>query len=567
MNKILKIIAVILYIGVLSHFAFACERQHVGKTDSDREDVTWKYVDLFNSYCRKGLFDSLSVRAGDIFAARSQDMDERLVLVSGLYSAQAAIFTDDYPKAERYIDTLSGMEKSFRRYPDLQAMLNGIMASYDIKAGFDYPSALIHLTEALNYYRHSGDAVNTCTALFNISMIYFFRRDTTGLRYAREAIGISEDNPEDTYMMCTADVVMSMMLLVKGDYSNARKYAMEARKIADRDGYSLVYSRIFMVLGEVAMHDGNLSEAERLLREGFGYAQHSDPDFYFELSLTWGEMLIRSGRYDEAATFLANTLEMIDEHDNIRYRYQVLALLSRLYEATEDVPAAFRYYKMAAASRDSILNVDKEASFNNLLDLYEQASLQNAIRQRKFDMYVILSICVLTTVAGVFFFWLYRRQSRQNKELVQHYQDYMKRGEMLRKYLEPAKQKGSESADEELFNKLEKLMREEKIYLSNEISLDRLASMLGTNRTYISRVINRYADRTFWGYVNMYRIADATRLLSNLDNDIQIKNLYEILGYNSAASFFRVFRDEVGLSPSKYREEVRRLKPRHGQLQ
>lgn len=138
---------------------------------------------------------------------------------------------------------------------------------------------------------------------------------------------------------------------------------------------------------------------------------------------------------------------------------------------------------------------------------------------------------------------------------------------MLRKYLEPQKQKGSESADEELFNKLEKLMREEKIYLSNEISLDRLASMLGTNRTYISRVINRYADRTFWGYVNMYRIADATRLLSNLDNDIQIKNLYEILGYNSAASFFRVFRDEVGLSPSKYREEVRRLKPRHGQLQ
>lgn len=60
----------------------------------------------------------------------------------------------------------------------------------------------------------------------------------------------------------------------------------------------------------------------------------------------------------------------------------------------------------------------------------------------------------------------------------------------------------------------------------------------------------------------MYRISDATKMLSDLDNDIQIKNMYEKLGYNSATSFFRVFRDEVGLSPSKYREEIRRMKPK-----
>ena len=109
-------------------------------------------------------------------------------------------------------------------------------------------------------------------------------------------------------------------------------------------------------------------------------------------------------------------------------------------------------------------------------------------------------------------------------------------------------------------------MSEDKIYRSNEVSLDKLASMLGTNRTYISRVINRYADKSFWGYINMYRIADATSMLSDPDNDIPIKNIYEILGYNSPASFFRVFKDEVGCSPSIYREQVRRMDERKGIL-
>ena len=103
-------------------------------------------------------------------------------------------------------------------------------------------------------------------------------------------------------------------------------------------------------------------------------------------------------------------------------------------------------------------------------------------------------------------------------------------------------------------------MREEHAYRSNDISLDKLASLLGSNRTYISRVINRYADKTFWGYVNMYRIAEATEILSDLDLNIQIKNIYETLGYNSAASFFRVFREETGISPSRYREEVRKMR-------
>ena len=244
MNKP-QLIIIIALLPVLVSMLCSC-------SDRARQSELQKYSELYVHYCRSGQFDSLAVDAGRVFAARNPGMDRRLILLSGLHSAQAAIFLDNYPQAAAYIDTLSGFG-DWAEYPDLSAMFSGIQASYEIKAGFDYPSALAHLTDALNWFKEDGNALNTCNALYNISMIYFFRRDTAGLRYAREAIEISSENMDDPYMMCTADVVMAMMLLVKGDYDGARRYADEAKRIADKESYTLVYPRIYMVLGEAAL--------------------------------------------------------------------------------------------------------------------------------------------------------------------------------------------------------------------------------------------------------------------------------------------------------------------------
>lgn len=558
MNKVQTIIVVVMcqtLVPVLS----SC-------SDSRKQEDLRKYSELYVHYCRAGTFDSLAMDAGRVFAARNDGMDRRLVLLSGLHSAQAAIFLDNYPEAEAYLDTLSEFD-CWQDYPELSAMFNGIQASYEIKAGFDYPAALAHLIDALNWFREDGNVLNACNALHNISMIYFYRRDTVGLKYAREAMDIAFENPDDPYLMCSAEVVMAMMLLIKGDYSGAERYALDAKRIADKEKYSLVLPRIYMVLGEAALHRGNIALSEDLFKKGFAAVGNSDQDFYFELAIPYGRMLIESGKFQEAEEFLAGTLGAVNSHNSVRYRYVVLELLSELAEAEGDIPEAYRYYKGASLSKDSLLNVDKETSFNNLLDLYEQASLQGLIRKRQYDIYFTLFICILSLLTCAVIFSRYMRQRRLNKELVQRNREYLKRNDMLRKYMErESVQAGSrtsasaDSTDEDLFGRLEKIMREEHAYRSNDISLDKLASMLGTNRTYISRVINRYADKSFWGYVNMYRIAEATEILSDPEKDVQIKNIYEILGYNSAASFFRVFRDETGISPSKYREEVRKMK-------
>ena len=394
-------------------------------SDKEKQSDMRRYADLYLYYCRKGLFDSLAIDAGKLFAERNDEMDRRLVLLSGLHSAQAAIFLDNYQSAAAELDTLAGFD-DWDAYPDLMAMFNGIRASYEIKAGFDYPAALAHLTDAFNWFKEDGNALNMCNALYNISMIYFYRRDTVGIRYARQAVNIASENMDDPYMICTADVVMAMMLLVKGDYDGARRYADEAKRIADKESYTLVYPRIYMVLGEAALDDGDAAAADGLFRKGFEAARNTDPDFYFELAIPYSRMLIQTGRYQEAEEFLAGTLSMVDRNDNIRYRHVLLEQLSALKEAQGDIHSAYRYFKSAVSFRDSIMNVDKETSFNNLLDLYEKASLQNIIRKRQYDMYVTLFICVLSLLICAFFIYRYIRQIRLNKELVQRNKEYLK---------------------------------------------------------------------------------------------------------------------------------------------
>ncbi|MDA6815892.1 hypothetical protein OSL60_27290, partial [Escherichia coli] len=60
----------------------------------------------------------------------------------------------------------------------------------------------------------------------------------------------------------------------------------------------------------------------------------------------------------------------------------------------------------------------------------------------------------------------------------------------------------------ELFRTLERIMREEKIYKDNFITKDKVAEILGTNRTYLSRIINEQSKLSFTHYVNRFRIEE-----------------------------------------------------------
>lgn len=111
-----------------------------------------------------------------------------------------------------------------------------------------------------------------------------------------------------------------------------------------------------------------------------------------------------------------------------------------------------------------------------------------------------------------------------------------------------------EELETELNNKLLDYMNESKPYLNPDFSLQALSDDLYVSRHQLSSIINKKQGMNFFEFVNSYRIDEVKKLMDDLSND-EMKN-YELAyeaGFNSKATFYRIFKQMTGQTPSDYR--------------
>ncbi len=112
---------------------------------------------------------------------------------------------------------------------------------------------------------------------------------------------------------------------------------------------------------------------------------------------------------------------------------------------------------------------------------------------------------------------------------------------------------GELSEDEhKIAGKIENLLTLEKIYQEPTCNRVSLAKELGVSETMVSRIINQHFGKSLPQLLNDHRIQDAKRLLQ--ETDAPVKTIAEEVGFNSIASFNRVFRDAENISPGQFRE-------------
>ena len=99
-------------------------------------------------------------------------------------------------------------------------------------------------------------------------------------------------------------------------------------------------------------------------------------------------------------------------------------------------------------------------------------------------------------------------------------------------------------------------MEQERLYTDPQLNRERLAELLGTNRTYLSTIIKEKSGMSYLQFVNSYRIDEAIRILSDPDKiDYPLKQIWSDLGFNSPATFYKLFQQAVGITPSVYRKQ------------
>ena len=89
-------------------------------------------------------------------------------------------------------------------------------------------------------------------------------------------------------------------------------------------------------------------------------------------------------------------------------------------------------------------------------------------------------------------------------------------------------------------------------HFKEEISLDTAAASLGISRFAVSRLFNAQVQINFVKYVRFLRINYAKELLTGTDMNIVDISLES--GFDCLRSFNRVFKEETGMTPLKYRK-------------
>lgn len=101
-----------------------------------------------------------------------------------------------------------------------------------------------------------------------------------------------------------------------------------------------------------------------------------------------------------------------------------------------------------------------------------------------------------------------------------------------------------------LYTRVQKIMEKEQSFLDPKLTLNKLARIVGTNRTDLSHVLNSCTQQNFSKWISTYRVNHITREIE-LHPEKSLIELYPKSGFSSRTSFFRQFRIVTGKSPRK----------------
>lgn len=104
---------------------------------------------------------------------------------------------------------------------------------------------------------------------------------------------------------------------------------------------------------------------------------------------------------------------------------------------------------------------------------------------------------------------------------------------------------------------LNTLMQKEKLYLHETLSLRMLAQRLNIEPNLVSHVLNSVLRKSFYDYVNEFRIEEVKRKIDDpAYRHLKIVEVAYECGFNSKATFNRVFKKVTGRPPSDFRKDL-----------
>ena len=466
----------------------------------------------------------------------------------------------------------------------LCSVYNGL-GLYEQNVTCDYYRSLNYYREGCDIAERCGHRLLYCLLVANIAEVLTLRNEEAGLEYAEKCYLLGRQN-NDPYLIYCGAISMARNLCLNRKMEEAWRYTREADRLSKRYDFKN-RSDIYNTYGEIALEAGDYMKAglyyEQAIREhGFSQAAYVVPTY-----VGYGRALIAQKKYKSALEKLQIGKEISEKNITSLFRREVYLLLSACYDRLGEPKEALEYYKKYTAESFRLYNEDKERTEKELMVRYEtekrnkELAQKNMLLQKEQNrVMALVGITFVVLIVVLLFYINYRRKDRLYKQIVRESVDWLaKERQFSKRIAEQEKQlqeligkagavdggrySGSslnKDSQQELFGRLERLMQNDQVYKNSLFTREKMAELLGTNRTYLSQTINEQTGLTFTHYMNKYRIEEARRILADPQDDTPIKAIAADLGFSSVTTFYTLFKAVVQMSPDQYRKHARSLR-------
>ena len=238
------------------------------------------------------------------------------------------------------------------------------------------------------------------------------------------------------------------------------------------------------------------------------------------------------------------------------------------------------------AITDSINNRDKENAALELNTMYDTSEKEDYIAKQAFQLKVrnitltFLTCITLLTLFVLWRMWRFNHMIRyKNKILAKFINERLARKKdsqsldideqlMISQDIEDesilfddqeeisdgtGKASGEEEENKKIFIELNRIVVQDQLYLSSELSREDLAQLVHLNNARFARMIKECTGTNFNGYINDLRIDYAIKLLK-LHPNYTIRAIADEVGFNSTPILYNLFKKKTGMTPYEFKK-------------
>ena len=238
------------------------------------------------------------------------------------------------------------------------------------------------------------------------------------------------------------------------------------------------------------------------------------------------------------------------------------------------------------AITDSINNRDKENAALELNTMYDTSEKEDYIAKQAFQLKVrnitltFLTCIMLLTLFVLWRMWRFNHIIRyKNKILAKFINERLARkkdsqsldideqlmisqdiedesilfGDQEEISDETGKASGEEEENKKIFIELNRIVVQDQLYLSSELSREDLAQLVHLNNARFARMIKECTGTNFNGYINDLRIDYAIKLLK-LHPNYTIRAIADEVGFNSTPILYNLFKKKTGMTPYEFKK-------------